>query len=959
MNSPLSLFLSQHQIKKDSKDNSNPPTNTRIGCKESKIFGGSYHIPDDKYDTFLKLYFKECIKGKKKEYLTEAQLKENGPLLIDIDFRYNYEIMERKHTKEHIVDLITLYLEEFKNIFEVDDTNIIPFFVFEKDTVNRIEEKKITKDGIHIIVGIQCENHDLQQMIRKSIIEKINDIWEDIPITNSWDEVFDEGISKGHTNFQLYGSMKPNNEPYRLVAVYNGGYDESNNVIFHNTQTPSEFENENNFNKLSIRYREHKPLLLKSEIVDKLQELKRIQKQTTTIHESTTTREKLNHEPEPENLVLRVEEILKIQTKAQLDECVSRFLDSLEIADFNIRDAYDYTMALSKSYYGEGSFSKWIRVGWALRNISNRLFIVWLSFSAKSPSFNLTLEVSSLYDKWCSFEKKEREGFTIRSLIYWAKTDNYEEYVKINNNSINTHINKTLEHAVFTTNEDDNKILGFTDYDLALVLYLLNKDKYVCVNIKNNIWYFFDGNSWSEIDSGTTLRSSISRELRGLYIKKSSELGRMKLTLAEGDPMKKKIDRKMHILATITEKFGKTNDKNNIMREARELFYDGEFLKKLDSNPYIICFKNCVVDFKEKRARRGNPEDYLSKCTGINYIELNQSRDKTIIDEIEDFMHKLFPDEGLYRYMWQHLASTLIGTTSNQTFNMYIGVGQNGKSVLVNLMETVLGQYKGDVPLTLITQQRTKIGGVSPEIIQLKGIRYAVMQEPSKGDRINEGIMKQISAGDPITGRAPFMVEAQTFIPQFKLVVCSNELMEIKSQDHGTWRRIRVVDFKSLFTENPRNNDKEKPYQFKLDKNIKDKFHKWKEVFAAMLVEIAYKTGGDVEDCPEVTASTMNYRQGQDIISSYLLERIQIYTNGCITKGQLSTDYKEWYTVNYGNGKVNGIKDLFVAMDKRYTKGTGNLWKNVRFVPITSIDIETVTEDSDLDTVYDINLEEL
>ena len=57
-----------------------------------------------------------------------------------------------------------------------------------------------------------------------------------------------------------------------------------------------------------------------------------------------------------------------------------------------------------------------------------------------------------------------------------------------------------------------------------------------------------------------------------------------------------------------------------------------------------------------------------------------------------------------------------------------------------------MGDYKGTVPITLITQKRNSIGSTSSEIVQLMGTRYAVMQEPSKGDRINEGIMKEITA---------------------------------------------------------------------------------------------------------------------------------------------------------------------------------------------------------------------
>jgi phage/plasmid-associated DNA primase len=55
-------------------------------------------------------------------------------------------------------------------------------------------------------------------------------------------------------------------------------------------------------------------------------------------------------------------------------------------------------------------------------------------------------------------------------------------------------------------------------------------------------------------------------------------------------------------------------------------------------------------------------------------------------------MAKLFPEQELREYMWEHLSSTLVGTALNQTFNNYLGGGRNGKSVLVTLMTKTLGE---------------------------------------------------------------------------------------------------------------------------------------------------------------------------------------------------------------------------------------------------------------------------
>ena len=120
-------------------------------------------------------------------------------------------------------------------------------------------------------------------------------------------------------------------------------------------------------------------------------------------------------------------------------------------------------------------------------------------------------------------------------------------------------------------------------------------------------------------------------------------------------------------------RLAKTNDKKNIMQEARDLFYDETFLEKLDTNPYLLCFNNGVFDFKDKCFRRGYPEDCVSKTTNIDYKHYDVVRDDRIISEIHDFMNKLFPVKQLCKYMWDHLASVLIGVSKSQTFNMYIG----------------------------------------------------------------------------------------------------------------------------------------------------------------------------------------------------------------------------------------------------------------------------------------------
>ena len=120
------------------------------------------------------------------------------------------------------------------------------------------------------------------------------------------------------------------------------------------------------------------------------------------------------------------------------------------------------------------------------------------------------------------------------------------------------------------------------------------------------------------------------------------------------------------------------------MKEASNIFYDKNFTKNLDSSKWLMCFTNGVVDFKAKIFRDGYPQDYISKCTMVEYNNYDGAEHSEVIGEINGFMRQLFPNESLNRYMWDHLASAMIGINKNQTFNIYRGNGSNGKSKMTD-----------------------------------------------------------------------------------------------------------------------------------------------------------------------------------------------------------------------------------------------------------------------------------
>ena len=119
--------------------------------------------------------------------------------MIDLDFKFSYDLTTRLITNTHIKDILALYYEELKKMFQVDPEEPINAYVFLKDNVNRVDDNLITKDGIHIIIAMQCD-HNVQMILPEKVMARIEEVL-DLPLTNTWDDVFDVGISKGPTNW--------------------------------------------------------------------------------------------------------------------------------------------------------------------------------------------------------------------------------------------------------------------------------------------------------------------------------------------------------------------------------------------------------------------------------------------------------------------------------------------------------------------------------------------------------------------------------------------------------------------------------------------------------------------------------------------------------------------------------------------------------------------------------------
>lgn len=832
-------------------------THTRIGDVTKNIYPGKYSIPEDKAKVFMAAYYEHVIVKGNNEYLTETQRvgDNDTPVLIDLDFRYDPSIQKRQHNDGHVVDILELYMNEIVKMFYLPDDTSIHAYVFEKPTVNT-NDKKVTKDGIHIVLGIGM-NHIYQIILRQNVIENINDVLQDLPLKNTYDDVFDKGISEGHTNWQLYGSRKPGHDAYKLAYHYEFTYDEDDHefTLHHYDTTKKGYVTKNLFNQISARYTQpyYEAKIETQNEAEKIIEQKQSKSKMSSL--CNNAQDHVSNIFEESDNIYDV--IKKLDTVDALRKYAEEFIDNLPPSYYKLKDCHKYTKILPASYADDRN--KWIRLGWALHNCSKKMFFTWMYFSSNSDKFEI-VDMIGYYEEWKNFKPG---GVTMGSIVFWAKTESPDEYKEIQET--------TMQHLI------NESIKTCSEWDIANVLFHHFKDEFRCADPKRKIWFRHKKNNWKECPENI-FRYEISNTLSRRYTAIAQDYQDQALDCATSNTeLSDKLKKKSGTMSEIAIKLKTTNFKQNVLKESSEIFYeyDPYFLERLDQDPYLIGFTNGVFDFKTNEFRKGRPDDYVSMSTRIKYqpIKPKSSTQQKIKEEIEDFMNKIFPDAELRQYMYEHLASVLIGTNKNQTFNIYNGSGCNGKSKIVELMEASLGDYYSIIPTSILTNKRGQIGSLSPELAKLKGVRYAIMQEPSKGEsNLNEGVMKEMSGGDTIMANPKFKDPIQ-FKPQFKLAVCTNTLFKISSNDDGTWRRIRLIDFVSRFVDE---DGKEKPDPekniFIKDLNINKRFDDWKEVFVSMLIEVSKEKQGEVKDCDAVLKSSREYRMDQDLFTEFINE---------------------------------------------------------------------------------------
>jgi P4 family phage/plasmid primase-like protien len=826
-------FLSLYRLKDEEK------LTTRITHTALPGFGkpaGSYHIPADKMDDFFKLYTKDVLKGGQVFHLTEAHHPEVSPILIDLDFRQKIDD-NPELKKVYTQDDVKTYLKEYHNVLsqyidarELKENEIA--FVMEKKKAYKGKNDEI-KDGIHIMYPNLCPSYKIHFLARNDMIqnENIIELFKKIKTTNDIRNVIDFSVIRNN-NWFLYGSCKPDSEPYIITHIYNMGSGEcvevDRNIYMKNAL--------GTLKTLSISYKKHLTPI-KVGIEESVKE-----KYDSIPHEDKDNSERLNSK--------------KSTSTSKPINFDSRKLNRNRIddKDFELVDklARECLSAKRATVYED-----WVRVCWCLSNIDYRLEEAFIEFSRKAPSGKF--DEVGCRNEWARSQIRVMESrLGIGTLHKWAIEDNKTKYREISKES--------LSRLMYVS-------MNKTHTDIAMYIYEKYKHEFKCSSIAHARWYHYKSHRWVINERGNSLRRKIASDVAKDYTDYATYCSNRTNDFRDDEPEKDNWQQRGRTATDISLKLRNTAFSNAVFSQCQEFFFEERFEDELDSNDNLLHFLNGVYDLDKNEFREGYPEDNISLSTNVNFIEHMDSDDYEIRSQVDDFLEKILPIERVRHYVLNLLSSFLHGANKDQKFHIWTGGGGNGKSMLVDLIKKTMGDYCGSMPSTILTNARSGAETANPVLASTRGRRFISLDEAEVGADIQVGFMRQLTGGDEITARQ-LHCSPVTFRPKFKLVLTCNELPGIPSNEDATWRRIRVVEFISRFCDNPNPNKK---YEFLADKSLQSRMEKWREVFMYMLIEYyqkSYRVNG-VQEPQEVLKNTASYRSDSDVYKQFVDEYLR------------------------------------------------------------------------------------
>ncbi|CAG1010435.1 hypothetical protein PHYC_03850 [Phycisphaerales bacterium] len=325
--------------------------------------------------------------------------------------------------------------------------------------------------------------------------------------------------------------------------------------------------------------------------------------------------------------------------------------------------------------------------------------------------------------------------------------------------------------------------------------------------------------------------------------------------------------------------------------------------EQLDADPWLFNVRNGTIDLRTGKIRQHRREDFITKMAPVRYDP------EAKCPLFDAFLLRIFAGRvPLIRYVQRWHGYCLTADISEQILPVYYGEGANGKSVLMDTMAGLMGDYTSDAPPQLLTESRQREHPT--EIADLMGKRLVVASETEEGATFRLQLVKRLT-GDATLKARHMRQDYFEFPRTHKLVLITNNTPRVRENSEAVWRRLRLVPFDVVIPEAER------------DKKLLQKLRaEWPGILAWLVrgcLDWQREGLGEAED---VTRATGAYRDGEDQVGRFIGECCQIDdrtpregSEMVVAWAALAKEYGEW--CQRTGERPMETRKLGAALDKR------------------------------------------
>jgi putative DNA primase/helicase len=363
------------------------------------------------------------------------------------------------------------------------------------------------------------------------------------------------------------------------------------------------------------------------------------------------------------------------------------------------------------------------------------------------------------------------------------------------------------------------------DDGTAELLAYLYRDR-LCFDFRENCWHYWAGNTWHR-DTTEMVRRVLSGQIAAQFLYAAGQLGKQ---LAQLDPTNK-ADKAEH--ARLKHLVECCMKRANALRSTAGTRSALDFAKSYlpaptdpsdpdrspwDAAPWLFAVRNGVLNLKTGELHPGHPRDYMRTCAPVEWRGLH-----TPAPRWEQFVSEVMSHEAdRGAFLQRLLGYSLNGSTREHILVLLIGErGRNGKRVLAETVQAVMGEYASTANNDVILgDSRRNVGGAEPHLVSLMGRRFVTCSESEAHDRLSVAQVKRITGGDRITARR-LHANLTTFEPTHTIFLQTNRKPHAPADDDALWERIRVIEFRARFVDDPNPDDaNEHPRDLELEETL-------------------------------------------------------------------------------------------------------------------------------------------